>query len=109
MSDTHVDRPERHVTEWGLGLCWAWATGVTIPPVTTESGAYRATRDREAWFARHGLRPDTVACTGSQRVEGAWFEHVIASITAVSTVPTCQRCAVLRDAALEGRLPERAP
>lgn len=94
----------KHVTEWGIGLCWAQANGLKIPPVTTDNDAHRATRDREVWFSERGLRPDTIACTGSQRVEGAWFERVYASVSAPVVVPTCPHCAVLRDAALEGRL-----
>lgn len=95
----------KHLTEWGLGLCFAKVTGQVVPVIEGgDFGALDASR-RHDWFLSHGLRADTVACDGRQRTEGAWFEQVYPSASALATVPTCPRCAVLRDAALEGRLP----
>jgi hypothetical protein len=85
-----------HVTEFGLGLC----AGVTNRP-----GLPFGRMVLEA----QGLRPDRIACNGARwedpEPEG---QQVIPSVQCRSRVPTCPRCAVLRDAALEGRLPQRS-
>lgn len=99
-----------HVTEWGL----AWVAGRLMP-----KGASARRRNVKARMKRLGLRMDTVACDGSDCTTGTryitrslvsasgWTNNdvILASRTA-TTVPTCPRCAVLRDAALEGKLPE---
>lgn len=51
-----------------------------------------------------GLLPGVVACSGEPARKND--DHLV---FAGNTIPTCPRCAVLRDAALEGRLPERNP
>jgi len=73
-----VSARETHVTEWELGFC----AGLL------DSAACEAV----------GLRWLTVACSGDDSVamDAITFE-----------VPTCPRCAVLRDEALEGKLPKR--
>lgn len=80
---------ETHVTEWGLGRL---VLGRSSPKTMRE------------WK----LRPDTRACDGV-KVKSRSYEDrtVILSATAERRVPTCPRCAVLRDEALEGRLPAR--
>lgn len=70
---------ETHVTEWGLVACSG---------MSAEEGE------------RSGMRCMTVAC-------GAPLLDEAEVVVAVITVPTCPRCAVLRDEALEGRLPQR--
>lgn len=55
-------------------------------------------------MAAHGLRPMTVACTGLAISDLGWGRCVFAG---GDIIPTCPRCAVLRDEALEGRLPKR--
>ena len=79
---------ETHVTEWGLGVC----TGLQIP-------IHKST----------GLRMDTVACMGMElcNTDLSYPSDVLFSEDAAVQVPTCPRCAVLRDEALEGRLPKR--
>lgn len=72
--------PLTHVTEWGLAACAG---------VNTNMALYGT-----------ALRAMTVACTGEPA------ERRSDLVFAVDTVPTCPRCAVLRDAALEGKLPE---
>lgn len=96
----------KHVTEWGIGWCWAQANGLKIPPATERyrGDAVADTSARDAWFSQRGLRPDTIACGGRQRPDAQWFEQVYVSASAPEVVPTCHLCAVLRDAALEGRL-----
>lgn len=69
---------ETHVTEWGLASC----AGLSM-----ESGE------------RAGMRFMTVACGTSL--------FGINDIVVFDTAPTCPRCAVMRDEALEGRLPTR--
>lgn len=95
-----------HVTEWGLGLCAGMLEDEDWLPSEGE-----ASRLREV-----GLRPDTVACDGlpsdgaigggphSPTVDGG---DVFTLRHCLRGIPTCPACAVLRDAALEGRLPER--
>lgn len=91
--ETHVT----HVTEFGLGLCAGLLSGRLL---------------------ESGLRPDARACGdigqpfdgsgGSVRYIGIdQCGDTILTIRAPHTVPTCPRCAVLRDEALEGRLPKR--
>lgn len=80
-----------HISEWGLGVCAGIGVGVV--------GTIEEMR-------AHGLRSDTVACSG----EGAptvGYENLAIMELAVERLPTCPRCAVLRDAALEGRLPRK--
>lgn len=94
-----------HVTEWGLADC----AGVLRPPgVSLRRGNIKRR------MKRLGLRVDTVACDGSSavgRLHSPPFKlttrDVILTTNTKSTVPTCPRCAVLRDEALEGRLPAR--
>lgn len=76
-----------HVTEFGLRYC----AGL------------------EAAHRRTTLLADTVACTGELVCETALLypDNFLFSEDAVVRVPTCPRCAVLRDEALEGRLPKR--
>ena len=74
-----VSARETHVTEFGLGLC----AGLSM-----QEGE------------RAGMRFMTVAC-------GAPFYGDSHVVVAPTTVPTCPRCAVMRDEALEGRLPKR--
>jgi hypothetical protein len=87
-----------HVTEFGLGLC----ARIDM----------RSLRER-------GLRPDTRACGdigqpfdgsgGSARYIGVdQCGDTILTLHTQNRVPTCPRCAVLRDMALSGVLPERA-
>ena len=71
---------ETHVTEWGLVACSG---------MSAEEGE------------RSGMRCMTVAC-------GAPFYGDSHVVVAPTTIPTCPRCAVLRDEALEGRLPVRS-
>ena len=78
---------ETHVTEYGLGLC----AGLS---------------DSEAMLDA-GLHPSTVACTGIGMAPQWATGQVIFGGHAPNTVPTCPRCAVMRDEALEGRLPKR--
>ena len=76
-----------HVTEWGLGRL---VLGRSSPKTMRE------------WK----LRPDTRACDGVRVKPRSYGDRtVILSATAERRVPTCPRCAVLRDEALEGRLP----
>ena len=86
-----------HATEFGLGFC------------ARVNGEARGGPKATARFKAAGLRGDTRACDGSPAVynhdRGDWC-HL--SITLHDKVPTCPRCAVLRDEALEGRLPVRA-
>lgn len=82
-----------HVTEFGLGLCAG---------VTTRPGLPWGRLQLEL----SGLRPDRIACNGALWEDPEPEEQeVIPTILCQSRVPTCPRCAVLRDAALEGRLP----
>ena len=73
---------ETHVTELGLGS----AAGLSALEM-----------------AECGLRSMTLACSGRSADEARGCVLVFA----VDTIPTCPRCAVLRDEALEGRLPAR--
>lgn len=86
---------ETHVTEYGLGLCAG---------IVPTAGWYGNVEARTALMAR-GLRADTRACDGAE-VEVQGHDAMLTVSTPVR-VPTCPRCAVLRDEALEGRLPER--
>lgn len=95
-----------HVTEFGLAHC----AGVLWPPGrSTTRGAMLAR------MKRLGLRRDTVACDGTYaggryraKAGNDWVGgDVIMSASTPDTIPTCPRCAVLRDEALEGRLPKR--
>ena len=80
---------ETHVTEWGLGRI---VLGRSSPKTMRE------------WK----LRPDTRACDGVRVKPRSYGDRtVILSATAERRIPTCPRCAVLRDEALEGRLPKR--
>ena len=97
---------ETHVTEWGLADC----AGVLRPPGVS---LRRANIKRR--MSRRGLRADTVACDGSDAggrfrstlvVENSVRDVILTSFTK-GTIPTCPRCAVMRDDALEGRLPRR--
>ena len=75
-----------HVTEWALGEC------------------VFGTSDEQS-IDRAGFRWATVACDGSNsvpRVDCVGFDEGVREV-----ILTCPRCAVLRDAALEGRLPQR--
>ena len=96
-----------HVTEWGLADC----AGILFQP-----GRSRSRQAVIARLKRRGLHRDTVACDGSA-VNGrclgenpppaGWSSgDVIFTTRTTKVVPTCERCSVLRDAALEGRLPE---
>jgi hypothetical protein len=91
-----------HVTEYGLAGC---ARKLHPPGRSKSSKAVRAR------MQRIGIRRDTVACDGSPaggRYRAALIDvkgDVILSAYAMQVMPTCPRCAVLRDAALEGRLP----
>ena len=71
-----------HVTEYGLAACAGLGFG------------------REG---TSGMRVCTIACDES---DIAGKEYIAASGVPV-VIPTCPRCAVLRDEALEGRLPKR--
>lgn len=84
-----------HVTEIGLGLC----AGLIAREL------WHANVDARKALRAHGLRPDTRACDG-RRVVTPEADAVL-SIVTPTTIPTCPRCAVLRDEALEGRLPKR--
>ncbi len=84
-----------HVTETGLAIC----ANRLFPRGASRSRA--AVRSR---MRRLGLRVDTVACDGTPS-GGRYARDVIMSAFTASKVPTCPRCAVLRDAALEGKLP----
>jgi len=90
-----VSARETHVTEFGLGLCAG---------VVPTAGWYGNIMAREALRAR-GLRADTRACDGAE-VELPGHDAMLTANTPFR-VPTCPRCAVLRDEALEGRLPAR--
>jgi len=92
-----VSARETHVTEFGLGVCAGVPSGLM----------------RES-----GLRPDTRACGDiGQPFDGSGglaryigvdqCGDTILTIRTPLAVPTCPRCAVLRDEALEGRLPAR--
>jgi len=86
-----VTKPLTHLTEWGLGVC----AGIPL---------YK--KD----LAMAGLRPDTHACSGRRESsEGIdWLEETLLSGKAKVVVPTCPRCAVLRDEALAtGVVPAR--
>lgn len=94
-----------HVTEWGLADC----AGRLRPIGRSLTRAAMMAR-----MKRLGLRRDTVACDGTavagrfRAKAGEWVGgDVILSANTTSTIPTCPRCAVLRDEALEGRLPKR--
>jgi hypothetical protein len=87
-----------HVTEWGLGLC---AGIVDFHEPAPPEG-------RTSTLLDVGLRPDTLACTGEKFTDADVDEgriQRILSAFANKKIPTCPRCAVLRDEALEGRLP----
>lgn len=88
-----------HVTEWGLGLC------ARIADYSAASSV-----DRRALLIARGLRPDTIACTGvkftDDDIDSGRIDRVLSAF-ARSRLPSCPKCAVLRDAALEGRLPQR--
>ena len=78
-----------HVTEWGLGRL---VLGKSSP------------KTMKAW----GLKADTRACDGVKVKTRNYKERtLILSVMAERRVPTCPRCAVMRDEALEGRLPKR--
>lgn len=80
---------ETHVTEWGLGRI---VLGKSSPKTMRE------------WK----LRPDTRACDGVKVKSRNYGDRtVILSVSTERRVPTCPRCAVMRDEALEGRLPTR--
>jgi len=84
-----VSPRETHVTEFGLGLCAG---------IVPTDGRYANMRAR-------GLRADTRACDESEvKVPG---RDALLTVVTPTTIPTCPRCAVLRDEALEGRLPAR--
>ena len=95
-----------HVTEFGLADC----AGVLLTPDRS-----RLLKNVARRMGRLGLRRDTVACDGSsasgrlrsELVKERAQRDVIMTMRTRSTVPTCPRCAVLRDEALEGRLPNR--
>lgn len=86
---------DTHVTEFGLGLC----AGI-VPTV-----GWHANVPARAVLRERGLRPDTRACDGAEvEVPG---NDAMLTVSTPRAVPTCPRCAVLRDEALEGRLPKR--
>jgi hypothetical protein len=81
-----------HITEWGLATCagvldMRWPVG------------------EAARLGALGLRYDTVACDESPVSEGRFINggegDVVLTIRARKVVPTCPRCSVLRDEALE--------
>ena len=80
-----------HLTEWGVGTM----LGARLVAAKDAIGVQRE-------FEALGLRPDKAACDGhpvsiSGRVPSGQPDHHI---------PTCPRCAVLRDEVLEtGRVP----
>lgn len=82
----------RHATEFGIGFC-ARLNVVDGNPVH----GMKAMR----LFRKHGLRGDTRACDG-KRIVNAEYERrgVIFSMFLPSMVPSCPKCAVLRDQAL---------
>lgn len=87
---------ETHVTEWGLYLL------ATSPSTRVVGGLSEALI---AEMEAAGFNAACVACTSDALAVGdgpAIGYHDI-----LTTVPTCPRCAVLRDEALEGRLPKR--
>ena len=81
---------ETHVTEWGLYLL------ATRPSDPLEGLSGLLIDEME----RAGFRASVSGC-GSESAASVSY-HAIRT-----TVPTCPRCAVLRDEALEGRLPKR--
>lgn len=95
-----------HVTEWGLADC---AGRLRPHGRSTTRGAMKAR------MKRLGLRADVVACDGSYaggrgraKAGNDWVGgDVVLTTHTAKTIPTCPRCAVLRDEALEGRLPVR--
>ncbi len=81
-----------HITEWGLATCakmldMRWPVG------------------EAARLGALGIREDTVACDESKVIDGRWIQggegDVVLTILARTVIPTCARCAVLRDEALE--------
>jgi len=88
-----------HVTEVGLMAC----AGRLFP-----RGASRTRAAIRARARRLGLCLDVVACDSSP-AGGRYASDVIMSVFTAHQMPTCPRCAVLRDMALSGVLPERAP
>ena len=84
-----------HVTEWGLGLLLLHKD-VILGVAAGDQVALKLM----------GLHADRIACTGTS---GAGYppNSVINYFNARDTVPTCQRCAVMRDEVLEGCLPKR--
>lgn len=82
----------RHATEFGIGFC-AQLNVVDGRPVYGKS-AMRL-------FRKHGLRGDTRACDGKRIVNAEYDrKEVIFSMFLPSSVPSCPKCAVLRDEAL---------
>jgi len=77
-----------HVTEWGLGRL---VLGRSSPKTMRE------------WE----LRADVRACDGVKLKDRFRSATTILSGLVLRRLPTCPRCAVLRDEALEGRLPAR--
>ena len=85
---------ETHVTEWGLYML------ATRPPSDPLTSLWSYEIDE---MTRAGYLANYAACADLRIVES---EHIGFHLTR-TTVPTCPRCAVLRDEALEGRLPKR--
>jgi hypothetical protein len=81
-----------HVTEWGLAIC----AGVLD---------LRWTVGEAARLGALGIREDTVACDESEVTDGRFINggegDVVLTIRTRTVIPTCPRCAVLRDEALE--------
>lgn len=99
-----------HVTEWGLAHC----AGLLLPP-----GRSRTFGAINARMRRRNLLRDVVACDGSY--SAGRYSHptrlqfrnggtgdVVAMLDTPNKIPTCHTCSMLREQALEGRMPTRA-
>lgn len=86
---------ETHVTEWGLYLL------ATRPPTDPPEGLSFRSNDEMERAERAGFKAGVSGC-GAESGGNDVAYHVIRT-----TIPTCPRCAVLRDEALEGKLPPR--
>lgn len=93
-----------HITEWGLAVCM----GLLYPPGRSHSHSAAVARMR-----RLKLRKNTQACDGAD-VMGRWLpsgeveptnaQCVLFTALSRSRIPSCTRCQMLRESALQGVL-----
>lgn len=95
---------ETHVTEWGLAVC----ADLLYPKGRSHSHPAAMARMR-----RLGLRKNAQACDGSD-VMGRWLpsgeveptnmQCVLFTVLSRNRIPSCPRCQMLRESALQGVL-----